>query len=99
MKVTLLPGVGLAVAAAVIALLREYASRVRDERLRAILTALVEAAEQIYGPGNGDAKRRYVRERMKQKGLTELGREDLEAAVYGLQAKPEGEGETAATEP
>lgn len=47
---------------------------------------LVMAAEQLYGPGKGEAKRRFVREKAKDCGLSLLGREDVEAAVYRLNA-------------
>jgi len=46
--------------------------------------SLVRAAEQIYGPGKGETKRRFVRERMQRRGLGEVAREDLEAAVWLL---------------
>ena len=84
---TVVPGLEAVLAVAAIALLREWARRLKDERARRALMALVEAAEQLYGPGKGEAKRRYVRERMKQKGLQQLSREDLEATVYGLNKK------------
>ena len=84
---TILPGLGAAFVVAAIGLLREWAKQLKDERARQALMALVEAAEQLYGPGKGEAKRRYVRERMKQQGLEKMGREDLESAVYGLNSK------------
>ena len=83
----LVPGLEAVLAMAAIALLREWGRRLKDERGRRALAALVEAAEQLYGAGKGEAKRRYVRERMKDKGLQQLGREDLESAVYGLNNK------------
>jgi len=76
------PGLGAALLVALIAFVRQYASQMKDERVRQVLLALVQAAEQLYGAGKGEAKRRFVRERMKQKGLQDLGREELEAAVY-----------------
>lgn len=80
------PGLGAALLVAVIAFVRQYAKSLQDERLRNLLLALVKAAEQLYGPGKGEAKRRYVREKMKEKGLQTLSREDMEAAVYELKA-------------
>jgi len=80
------PGLGAALLMALIALVRQYASQMKDERVRQVLMALVQAAEQLYGAGKGEAKRRFVREKMKQKGLADLGREELEAAVYQLKA-------------
>lgn len=79
-----LPGLGSALLVAAITLARVYAQQLKSERQRQILLALVKAAEQLYGEGKGEAKRRFVRERMKQKGLGDLGREELEAAVYEL---------------
>jgi hypothetical protein len=81
------PGLGAALLVAAIAFVREYAKQMKDERVRKVLEALVQAAEQLYGPGKGEAKRRFVREKMKQNGLGELGREALEAEVYRLKAE------------
>ena len=83
LKGTVLPGLGAVLLAAGVALAREYARHLRDARLRRVLLSLVQAAEQIYGAGKGEAKRRYVREKMKEKGLP-LAREDVEATVYGI---------------
>lgn len=65
-------------------LVREVLKRIRDDRLREVLLMLVEAAEQVYGPGQGSAKRRYVRERLRAQGLGHVPREAVEAAVYEL---------------
>lgn len=78
---TVLPGVGTLLLGAAVMLAREYIKHLRDARLQRMLLALVQAAEQIYGAGKGDAKRRYVREKMKEKGVLPT-REDVEAAVY-----------------
>jgi hypothetical protein len=78
-----LPGLGALLLGAGVSLAREYAKRLRNERLREVLLALVQAAEQIYGAGKGEAKRRYVRDKMKEKGLA-VAREDVEAAVFNL---------------
>ena len=48
------------------------------------MSLLVCAAEQLYGAGKGEVKRRYAREKAKQIGLGDVGREELEAAVYAL---------------
>jgi hypothetical protein len=82
-----LPGAGSIVLLVALGLAREFAGQLRDERTRKVLLALVQAAEQLYGPGKGEAKRRFVREKMKQKGLGDLGREELEAAVYRMKAE------------
>lgn len=81
------PGLGAALLVAVISFVRQYAAQLKDEKMRQALLALVQAAEQLYGAGKGEAKRRFVREKMKQKGLDDLGREELEAAVYKLKAE------------
>lgn len=83
LKGTLLPGLGAILLTAGVALVREYVRHLRDARLRRVLLSLVQAAEQIYGAGKGEAKRRYVREKMKEKSLP-LTREDIEATVYGV---------------
>lgn len=80
---TLLPGLGAVLLTAAVALAREYVRQLRDARTRQVLLALVQAAEQIYGAGKGEAKRRYVREKLKEKGLAST-REEVEAAVYSL---------------
>ncbi len=81
----LLPGVGTLLVAAVLALVRRYVSRLDDERLRQLLLELVRAAEQIYGPGRGVQKRRYVIEKLQERGAGAVNRERLEAAVYELE--------------
>lgn len=80
---TVLPAAGTILLGAGVAMVREYIKHLKDARLRQMLLALVQAAEQIYGAGKGEAKRRYVREKMKEKGVTPA-REDVEAAVYSL---------------
>ncbi len=79
-----LPGLSTLLLAAVFGLVRKYVQRLNDEKLRRLLLELVSAAEQIYGPGNGEAKRAYVEEKLKQSGYTSVERDKLEAAVYAL---------------
>jgi hypothetical protein len=81
---TVIPGVGAALFVALLGLTREWVRGLKDQRMRHALGVLVEAAEQIYGPGKGETKRRFVRDRLKQQGLPQVGREDLESAVYNL---------------
>ncbi len=50
-------------------------------RYAAIATA-VRGAEQLYGPGKGEAKRRFVREKMKQQLGRDIDRVELEEAVW-----------------
>ena len=78
------PGIGSVLLVAATGLVREWAKRLKEERTRRAVAALVAAAEQLYGSGKGEAKRRFVRERLKQRGLALTPREDVEAAVYAL---------------
>lgn len=79
-----LPGASTLLIAAGLALVRAWIQQLKDEKLRRLLLELVSAAEQIYGPGNGEAKRRYVTEKLKQKGYANVDRDTVEAMVYGL---------------
>lgn len=79
-----LPGLGAVLVTTLVGVARGYIQKIKEEQLREALLALVQAAEQLYGPGKGEAKRRFVREKLKQKGLKEAGREEIEAAVYRL---------------
>ncbi|MGI5820115.1 MAG: hypothetical protein ACOX9R_18675 [Armatimonadota bacterium] len=80
----LLPGFSTLLIAAGLGLVRQYVQRLKDERLRQLLLELVLAAEQIYGPGNGEAKRSYVMERLSENGYANVAREQVEAMVFGL---------------
>ncbi|MFP4250214.1 MAG: hypothetical protein ACLFU7_11185 [Armatimonadota bacterium] len=88
----LLPGFSTLLIAAGLALVRHYVQRLKDEKLRQLLLELVKSAEQIYGSGNGEAKRLYVTEKLKQKGYPNVDRDAVEAMVYGLdgRAQPAG---------
>ena len=80
----LLPGFGTLLLAAALGLVRRYVGKIEDERLRQLILELVQAAEQIYGPCNGEAKRRYVVEKLRETGRGKVDRNKLEAAVYSL---------------
>lgn len=80
----LLPGLGTLVLGAVLSLVRRYIARLDDERLQKLLLALVRAAEQIYGPGSGEAKRQYVMQKLREYGVSNVDREMVEAAVYAV---------------
>jgi hypothetical protein len=54
---------------------------VQDARLRDLLTELVLAAEGIYGPGRGADKRKYVLDKLEEKGRT-VSAYALEATVF-----------------
>ncbi|MFO8082575.1 MAG: hypothetical protein R6V07_20020 [Armatimonadota bacterium] len=88
----LLPGFSTLLIAAGLALVRHYVQQLKDDRLRQLLLELVQSAEQIYGPGNGEAKRLYVTEKLKQKGYANVDRDAVEAMVYDLdgRAQPAG---------
>ena len=83
----LLPGVSTLLIAAGLGLVRQYVQRLKDERLRQLLLELVRSAEQIYGPGNGEAKRLYVTEKLREKGYPDVERDAIEAMVYGLDGR------------
>ena len=80
----LLPGLSTLLVAALLALVRRYINRLDDERLRQLLLELVRAAEQIYGPGRGGDKRRYVIEKLRQHGYGDVEREQIEAIVHEM---------------
>ena len=78
-----LPGLGAVLIVFVLNLARHYVQRIKDERLRQLLFDLVRAAEQIYGPGAGPAKRRYVLGQARKRGYAVL-RDEVEAPVHDL---------------
>ena len=65
--------VGGILASALIAYMIRYASeatgRIKDERLRALLAALVAAAEKQFGSQSGSAKLAYVSELLSRRGV------------------------------
>ena len=79
-----LPGLGTLLIGAAFGLVRKYVQQLNDDRLRRLLLELVRAAEQIYGPGNGEAKRVFVESKLRESGYPTVAREKIEAAVYGL---------------
>ncbi len=78
------PGLSAVLMAALFEVARQYAARIKQERLRALVLALVKAAEQIYGDGAGADKREYVMRRVPKGVTLPL----VEAAVYDM--KKEG---------
>ncbi len=86
----ILPGAGALLVGFLAALAKQYIERIKDERLRALLLALVKAAEQIYGPGQGEAKRDYVLQQARLRGLSAVKRADLEAAVWQMKRESVG---------
>ena len=76
----ILPGVTTILLGFLAALARQYIAKVANEKLRALLEALVSAAEQIYGPGKGEEKKAYVKANAPA-GTTDA---EIEAAVYDL---------------
>ena len=86
LKNVLLPGVSTLIIAFVCELVRHYIRRIKDERLRELLERLVNAAEQIYGSGEGAAKYEYVVRQAQQRGYN-ITRADVEAAVYDINSE------------
>ena len=74
----ILPGVTTVLVGFLTALAAQYIAKIRDERLRDLLLALVAAAEQIYGAGKGTEKKAYVKANAPA-GVTDAM---IEAAVY-----------------
>jgi hypothetical protein len=76
----ILPAAGTVLLVALIAVARQYAAKIKDERLRALVLALVKAAEQIYGAKKGTEKKAYV-EANAPKSVTPAV---IEAAVFEM---------------
>jgi len=74
------PGLVALLLAGLFEVAREYAGKIKNERLREIVLALVKAAEQMYGKGRGTEKKAAVVE-AAPKGVTDAM---IEAAVYDL---------------
>jgi hypothetical protein len=75
-----LPGLGSILMVAGIALAKKYIRRIDNQEVREALRELVMAAEQLYGPGNGEAKRRFVIQKARERGVP-ADREKVEAVV------------------
>ena len=77
-----------------VAVLSRYRARQWRARRDEELTCFVCAAEVLYRADNGEAKRRFVYEKMKEAGIENDWRERLEYAVWRMkQAAQRGEGE------
>lgn len=63
--------------------LREKLGAARLERLAGLARVAVEAAEQIYGSGEGEKKRAYAIAWLGERGFS-VDEAQLEAAVYRL---------------
>ncbi len=84
-----LPGVVTLIVGFLCSLVRLYIQQIQDERLRQFLQRLVEAAEQIYGPGQGAAKYEYVVRQAHRQGHQPT-RADIEAAVFRTNSEQKG---------
>jgi len=84
-----LPGVITLIVGFMCSLMRLYIQQIKDERLRQFLQRLVEAAEQIYGSGQGAAKYEYVVRQAQRQGHQPT-RADIEAAVFRTNSEPKG---------
>ena len=89
LKNLLLPGVMTLIIGFLCNLVRLYIQQIRDVRLRRFLQQLVEAAEQIYGPGQGAAKYEYVVRQAQRQGHP-VNRADIEAAVFRTNSRSKG---------
>jgi len=89
LKNLLLPGVITLIVGFLCSLVRLYIQQIQDERLRRFLQRLVEAAEQIYGSGQGAAKYEYVVRQAQRQGHRPT-RSDIEAAVFRTNSEPKG---------
>ncbi len=89
LKNLVLPGVVTLIVGFLCSLVRLYIQQIKDERLRQFLQRLVEAAEQIYGAGQGAAKYEYVVRQAQRQGHP-VNRTDIEAAVFRTNSEPKG---------
>ena len=67
-----------------IALARHYIAKIRDERVRALVEALVRWAEQHFGPDEDQAKRKAVVAALEARRLKQPLSVEIEAAVNKL---------------
>lgn len=92
----ILPTFATALMAVAFGLAREWARKIKDERIREIILELVRAAEQQFGRDQGAEKKRYVARELTARGL-EADSPRIEAAVnreFGkLDVAPDAEGE------
>lgn len=77
-----LPAAGTILFVALIAVAKQYAAKIKDERLRRLVEALVMAAEQIYGSGKGAEKKAYVQAALSSAVPPSTADMLIEAAVY-----------------
>ena len=73
-----LPAMGTVLLVALCSVAKQYAAKIKDERLRRLVEALVMAAAQIYGAGKGAEKKAYVQAALPKNVPDAL----IEAAVY-----------------
>jgi len=73
-----LPAMGTVLLVALFSVAKQYAAKIKDERLRRLVEALVMAAEQIYGAGKGAEKKAYVQAALPKNVPDAL----IEATVY-----------------
>ncbi len=73
-----LPAMGTVLLVALFSVAKQYAAKIKDERLRCLVEALVMAAEQIYGAGKGAEKKAYVQAALPKNVPDAL----IEATVY-----------------
>lgn len=77
-----LPAMGTVLLVALFSVAKQYAAKIKDERLRRLVEALVMAAEQIYGAGKGAEKKAYVQAALSSAVPPSTADMLIEAAVY-----------------
>ena len=84
LQAIMVPGMSTVLLGILAALAAQYLQKIKDQRLRELLTALVQAAEQVYGAGAGSQKLAYVQQQAKAQGLGSVSAAHVEASVYNL---------------
>jgi hypothetical protein len=78
---SILPYLWIAVIPWAIQFLHAQVAKINDDRLRSMLDEWVHAAEQIYAPGTGPAKKAFVQSLADDAGIS-VSDTALEAAVH-----------------
>jgi hypothetical protein len=72
----------------VIPLLHQWTAKVKNEKLRAIYEAVVEAIEQTYGTSTGAEKKAVAVETLTAKGIKNVDNTLLESVVFAKTTAP-----------
>jgi hypothetical protein len=84
LQALMVPGMSTLLLGVLSALAMKYVQQIKDQRLRQLVTDLVQAAEQVYGAGTGSQKMAYVVQQAQAQGLAGVTPAHVEAAVYKL---------------